>query len=125
MRAAITVLMACSTALVLGITGAGAGPCTQEIMNVSKKLAASDAGTGPTTGNPESTAGNQKGQHPGTSLMSKETQGKAISPNDVQRQSGIKSDASQALERARGLDAQGKEAECMNEVTHARRLAGL
>ena len=94
-------------------------------MNVSKRLAASDAGTGPSTGNPETTAGNQKGQHPGTSLMSKETQDKAISSNDVRRQSGIKSDASQALARARSLDAQGKEAECMNEVTHAKRLAGM
>jgi hypothetical protein len=29
------------------------------------------------------------------------------------------------LERARALDAQGKEAECMNEVRNAKQLAGL
>lgn len=46
-------------------------------------------------------AGDQKGQHPGTSLMSKETKGKASSSQDVQRQTGIKTEASQALERAR------------------------
>jgi hypothetical protein len=125
MKAASKTLFACSTAWLLGIASAGAGPCSQEIMDVTKKLAASDAGSGPTTGNPGATAGDQKGQHPGTSLMSKETQGKATSPKDVQRQSGMKSDASQALERARGFDAQGKETDCMNEVMNAKQLAGL
>ena len=125
MKAASKTLFAIGTAWLLGTASAGAGPCSQEIMDVTKKLAASDAGSGPTTGNPGATAGDQKGQHPGTSLMSKETQGKAISPKDVQRQSGVKSDASQALERARGFDAQGKETECMNEVMNARQLAGL
>jgi hypothetical protein len=124
MRASNIVLMTC-VSLALGTAGASAGPCNQEIMDVTKKLAATDAGTGPSTGHPGPTAGDQKGQHPGTSVISKETQGKATSPQDVQRQSGVKTEASDALERARALDAQGKEAECMNEVRNAKRLAGL
>ena len=92
---------------------------------MTKKLAATDAGSGPSTGNPGAMAGDQKGQHPGTSVISKETAGKATSPQDVQRQSGVKTEASQALERARAFDAQGKETECMNEVGNAKRLAGL
>src|SRR5262245_9939097 len=125
MRAPIIALVVSSSVLVLGGASAGAGSCSQEIVEVTKKLAASDAGSGPTTGSPAPTAGDQAGRHPGTGLISKETQGKATSSTDVQRQSGVKADASQALERARGLDAQGKEGECMNEVMNARQLAGL
>ena len=110
--------------LVLGVGNAAAASCNQEIMDVSKMLVASDAGTGPTTGSPKATAGDQKGQHPGTSLMNKEMAGKAASPEDVQRQSGVKSAASEALERARTFSVQGKEQECMNEVKNARQLAG-
>ena len=124
MRASNIVLITCAT-LALGTASAGAGPCKQEIMDVTKKLATTDAGSGPSTGNPEPMAGDQKGQHPGTSVISKETQGKATSPQDVQRQSGVKMEATHALERARALDAQGKETECMNEVRNAKRLAGL
>ena len=120
---AMTVVTACAM-LVLGTASVAAGPCSQEVADVSKKLAASDAGSGPTIGSPAPIAGDQKGQHPGTSLMSKETEGKAISPQDVQRQSGVKSEASQALERARALDAQGSEAECMSAVKRAKELAG-
>ena len=125
MRASTIALVLTSTAFVLGMGSARAGPCSQEIVDVTKKLAAKDAGTGPTTGTPAPTTADQPARHPGTGLISKETQGKATSPADVQRQSGVKADASQALERARGLDAQGKEAECMNEVMNARQLAGL
>jgi hypothetical protein len=57
--------------------------------------------------------------------MSKETEGKATSAQDVQRQSGVKVEASNALDRARALDAQGNEAECMNEVKKAKQVAGL
>ena len=118
MRASTVVLMTCAF-WALGTANAGAGPCNQEIMDVTKKLAATDAGSGPTTGNPAPMAGDQKGQPSGTSVISKETAGKATSAQDVQRQSGVKADASRALERARALDAQGKEAECMIEVRHA------
>ena len=79
----------------------------------------------PATGSPAPVAGDQKVEHSGTSLMSKETEGKAISPQDVQRHSGVKSEASQALEHARALDAQGSEAECMSAVKRAKELAGL
>jgi hypothetical protein len=124
MRLTETIMVAC-TVLVLGTAHSSAGPCSQQIADVSKQLAASDAGSGPTTGSPAPIAGDQKGQHPGTSLMSKETEGKAISPQDVQRQTGVKSEASQALEHARALDAQGNEAECMSAVKRAKELAGL
>ena len=120
----LALFIAC-TALLLSVGRAGAGPCSQEIADVTKKLAATDAGVGPTTGTPGPIAGDQAGRHPGTGLISKETQGKATSPADVQRQSGVRADASHALERARGLDAQGKEAECIDEVKNARQLAGL
>ena len=124
MRASNIVLMTFAS-LALGTANAGAGPCNQEIMDVTKKLATTDAGSGPSTGKPGSMAGDQKGQHPGTSVISKETEGKATSPQDVRRQSGVKTEASDALERARALDAQGKEAECMNEIRNAKQLAGL
>ena len=123
MRASTVVLMTCAF-WALGTANA-AGACNQEILDVTKKLAATDAGSGPTTGNPGPMAGDQKGQHPGTSVISKETADKATSAQDVQRQSGVKADASRALERARALDAQGKEAECMIEVRNAKQLAGL
>ena len=82
-----TKLMAISaTALALGSVSASAGPCAQQITALSKQLAATDAGSGPTGARPAPTAGDQKGQHPPTSLTSKETEGKATSPEDVQRQ---------------------------------------
>lgn len=124
MRAFNSVLTCC-TIVFLGTASAGAGPCKQEIMEVSKRLAATDAGSGPTTGKPAPMAGDQKGQHPGTTLMSKETEGKATSGQDVRQQSGVKVEASNALDRARAFDARGKEAECMEEVRKAKQVAGL
>jgi hypothetical protein len=99
MRARETALITCITMQLLGIASAAAEPCSQEIMDVTKKLAVSD--------------------------QTAEMLGKGTSSPDAQRQLGVISDASQALERARGLDAQGKEAECMTEVMNARQLAGL
>jgi hypothetical protein len=110
-------------ALLAGVADARAGPCSQQIAEVTKQLAASDAGAGPTKGGPAPTAGEQKGAHPGTGLISKETEGKATSPEDVRRQSGIQAEAGKALERARKLDAEGKEAECMTEVRSAEQMA--
>jgi hypothetical protein len=46
MRASNLALMICAS-LALGTASAGAGPCNQEIMDVTKKLAATDAGSGP------------------------------------------------------------------------------
>ena len=72
--------------------------------------------------------------------MKQQTEGKATSPEDVRRQtagqptaaqqgaSATKSEtpmqASSALDRARVLDGQGKEAECMAAVREAKQLAG-
>ena len=74
--------------------------------------------------------------------MGQETQGKATSPEDVRRQtqgqptvaqqgmagtagtSDKMDQADKALERARALDRQGKEAECMDSVRQAKALAG-
>jgi hypothetical protein len=111
--------------LALGTTSAIAGPCARQINDLTKRLSASDAGAGPTRGRPEQMAGDQKGQHPATSLMSKEAKGRATSPDDVLRQGGIKAEASRALERARKFDAQGKRAACTDAVNKARRLSGL
>ena len=130
-----------SMALFAFAVPASAGPCTTEIDSVAKTLAAKDAGSGPTG----SVAGGMKSsatsgtQHPPTSVMKQQTEGKATSPEDVQRQTAgqptaaqqgsaaTKSDtpmqASSALDRARMLDRQGKEAECMEAVGQARQLA--
>jgi hypothetical protein len=119
----LTKLIAISaTVLALGSVGASAGPCTQQIATLSKQMAASDAGAGPTGTRQAPTAGDQKGQHPATSLMSKETEGKATSPQDVQRQTRIKGEASNALALARKLDAKGRP-ECRDAVNLAERLS--
>ena len=86
----LTTLMATSAALVLGSGIASAGPCAEQISKLSKELTASDVGTGPTRGTPEHTAGEEKGQHPRTTIMGQQSEGRALSPGDVQRQSGIK-----------------------------------
>src|SRR5262245_6776101 len=120
------------------------GPCGTEIENLSKTLAAKDAGSGPTAGAAGSTqtTTSPSGQHPPTSVMRQETEGKATSPEDVRRQTtgqppaaqqgttgsavtaSSPMQASSALERARTLDRQGKEAECMAALREAKQLAG-
>jgi hypothetical protein len=62
----LTTLIATPIVIALGSASASAGPCAQQIEEVTKQLAASDAGTGPTAGSPAPTAGEQKGQHPPT-----------------------------------------------------------
>ena len=121
---------------------ATAGPCTGEIDTLTKTLASKDAGSGPTAGVTGSTpsAASPSGQHPPTSIMRQQTEGKATSPEDVRRQtagqptaaqqgtSGTRADspmqASSALDRARALDQQGKEAECMEAIREAKQLTG-
>jgi hypothetical protein len=121
---------------------ANAGPCSTEIDSVAKTLASKDAGSGPTgsvAGNMQSAA-TSGSQHPPTSIMKQQTEGKATSPEDVRRQTAgqptaaqqgapaTKSEtpmqASSTLDRARVLDSQGKEAECMAAVREAKQLAG-
>lgn len=129
----------------LPIGPAQAGACTGEIANLTMMMAARDAGSGPTSGaaaTAPSPRGTDAAQHPPTGRMSQETQGKAASPEDVRRQTGgqptaaaqaqsgqsagssDKAAASAALERAKGFDQGGKEAECMEAVRDAKRLAG-
>src|SRR5262245_11875834 len=102
MRASSSVLLTCSLFL-LGVAHAEDGPCNQEIMDLTKKLAASDTASGSTT----------------------LTAPLAAAAQDVERRSRARSDASQALEHAHSFDVQGKEAECMTEVMNAKQLAGL
>jgi hypothetical protein len=135
-------LILASMALFAFAASANAGPCTTEIDNVAKTLAAKDAGSGPTgsaAGGMQSAA-TSGSQHPPTSIMKQQTEGKATSPEDVRRQTAgqptaaqqggtaTKSEtpmqASSALDRARMLDQQGKEAECMAAVREAKQLAG-
>ena len=135
-------LILASMALLAFAASANAGPCTTEIDNVAKTLAAKDAGSGPTgsaAGGMQSAA-TSGSQHPPTSIMKQQTEGKATSPEDVRRQTAgqptaaqqggtaTKSEtpmqASSALDRARMLDQQGKEAECMAAVREAKQLAG-
>jgi hypothetical protein len=119
------ILLTTCALLAYGLTPAAGGPCSDQIAQLTKMMASKDAGSGPTTGTSAPVAADQKGQHPGTSLMSKEAEGKAASPADVRRQSGMMGDASAALAYARVLDRQGKEAECMNTVRNAKELGGL
>lgn len=124
MKLPATFMAASGIVIALGSVSATAGPCAEQITALAKQLAATDAGAGPTGAKPAPTAGEQKGQHPPTSLMSKETEGKAISPSDAQRQSRVKTGASDALVLARKLDAQGRP-ECMDAVNLASELSKL
>ena len=88
------------------------------------------------------TGGGAREQHPPTAAMSQATQGGAASPQDVQSQSRGGAAAAQqaqgarrpvsdnlasiqaALSEARNFDQSGKEAECMDAIVRAKRLAG-
>ena len=81
-------------------------------------------------------------QHPPTAAMGQATQGGAASPQDVQNQNrggptaaqqaeGVRrpapdnlASAQSALGQARGHDQAGREAECMDAIQRAKRLAG-
>ena len=124
---------------------AQAGPCSDAIAGLTKTLSAKDAGSGPTDNERSGTTGSisgQHAQHPPTATMNQATQGTATSGQDVQRQTqgqptaaeqaqggsgmarGDQAGASAALARARSLDGEGKEAECMQAVQEAKRLSG-
>ena len=120
----LTTLIATPIVIALGSASASAGPCAKQIEEVTKQLAASDAGTGPTAGSPAPTAGEQKGQHPPTAIMGQQTGSRALSPGDTQRQSGIRTGASNALALARKLDAQDRP-ECKDAVDLADELSKL
>jgi hypothetical protein len=122
MKRAVKLMAISATALALASVSAAAGPCAEQISMLSKQLAASDAGTGPTTGTPAPTAGQEKGQHPPTAIMGQEVESRALSPGDVQRQSGIKTGATSALALARKLDALDRP-ECKDAVDLAQELS--
>jgi hypothetical protein len=131
-----------SVLLLLSLAPANAGPCTDAINSLSKVLASRDAGSGPTVGassHGSTTAQPQAGmtqQHPPTAIIGKETEGRAASPEDVQRQTAgqptaaeqptgtTQQTASEALNRARMLDQKGNETECMAAVQQAKQLLG-
>jgi hypothetical protein len=138
-----TLILASMALFVSGASSAISGPCTTEIDGLTKTLAAKDAGSGPTSGaagRTQEPAGSSA-QHPPTAVMRQETQGKATSPEDVRRQNqgqptvaqqtpgtAVGTDkmdeAAKALARARALDAQGKEAECIDAVRQGKELTG-
>jgi hypothetical protein len=62
------------------------------------------------------------GEHPPTAVMSEATRTQAAPPAPTS--STNTGEASAALNRARMLDQQGKEAECMEAVRHAKQLGG-
>jgi hypothetical protein len=138
-----TFILASTALFALGVASATAGPCTVEIDSLTKTLAAKDAGSGPTSGSVGTqSAARPADQHPPTALMGEEVQSKATSPEDVRRQTAGQPTAAQqgttgaatepsnilaassALNRARALDQEGKEAECMEAVREAKQLAG-
>ncbi len=132
-----------SVLLLLTVAPVNAGPCTDAINSLSKVLASRDAGSGPTAGAApsQSNTGQSQGgttqQHPPTAIISKETEGRAASPQDVQRQTAgqptaaekptsgaTQQTAAEALNRARMFDQQGNETECMAAVQQAKQLLG-
>src|SRR5439155_7721642 len=82
-------LVVAGALLAVPMSNAVAGPCTTEIENVTKLMAARDAGAGPTTG-AGGAAGQQPAdrpaQHPPTEIIGRQTQGKGASPQDAQSQ---------------------------------------
>ena len=59
MERTIKLMAISAAALALGSVSASAGPCTQQITALSKQMAASDAGAGPTGARQVPTAGDQ------------------------------------------------------------------
>lgn len=133
------------------MTGAAmAGTCTSQIDRLSKQLASTDAGMGPTgnsgAGTMEQGAANpvspsaqpQTPTTPATGTMNEASQNKATSAQDVQNQNtgqgtmaeqgsnatpstGGAATATASLERAKQLDQAGDEAACMDEVAKAQK----
>ena len=139
-----SIILANIALLALGVSSATSGPYSNEIDSLTKTLAAKDAGSGPTAGaagGPQPPA-SASSQHPPTSIMRQQTEDRAASPEDVRRQTEGRptaaqqgttgtaartdspSQASSALDRARALDKQGKEAECMEAIREAKQHVG-
>ena len=137
MRTAI----ALSAALSVVSCVAYAGPCTDRISAVEKKLSASDAGSGPTIAAPAETAtpnpGVPKaGETPGTggtAGMNATVGNRAASPSDVRAQTSgqptaaqggasMAKEVSDALARAKAADQSGDAAACGQALDDVERL---
>ena len=134
------IALGASAGCLLMAGSAMAGPCSAQIDQLTKQMAATDAGMGPTGGadamdqaaaNPVSPSGEpQVPTTPATGVMNDASQNKATSPQDVQNQNtGQGTAADQAattaggnqavadsLARARMFEQAGDEAACMDEV---------
>ena len=69
----------------LGVSSATAGPCTTEIDNLVKIIAAKDAGSGPSPGASGATQSRAAppNEHPATAAMSEAAKGTATSAEDA------------------------------------------
>jgi hypothetical protein len=106
----LAALTACG-ALVLDIAAAHAGPCSDEIasLQTAARQLVHNPAAGPSA--PQS-IGAQLGRQP--------------TPESVRRAQGeAQSRLAAALARAGALDAEGKQAQCMQAATEAKRLLGL
>ena len=123
---------------------AGAGP-TAGVASATTGQHPPSAAMGaadPSTSASSAAADSGRPQHPPTAAMNQATQGGAASPQDVQSQNrggltaaqqaeGGRRPASDnlasvqaALSEARGFDQAGREADCMDAIQRAKRLAG-
>jgi hypothetical protein len=147
----ISIALGTGAACLLMAGSAMAGACTSQIDTLTKQLASTDAGMGPTgksgvgsgtldqsTANPVSPSGQaQTPTTPATGTMNQASQNKATSPQDVQNQNtgqqtmadqannatpaGGSPSAAESLERAKKFDQAGDETACMDEVTKAQK----
>lgn len=115
--------------LALGLAAPAAADCSAEIDQITQRLSASDAGSGPTAG-VSAPAGSgavtapQAGEVPGTeatAAMTAATEGRATSPADVQRQTEGEPTAGDAGAAA-GATTSGS-AEVMAKLADARAAA--
>jgi hypothetical protein len=90
-----------------------AGPCTQRLTDLEKSISARQEGAGPALDAPATTGSAVQGLTPG--------QGQGA---NITGQSQGHNQAMQMIQQAKQLDQQGKEAECMEAVREANRLAG-
>lgn len=130
-----------------GRTPSAANPSSQHPPTAAMSQATQGQATSPedvrrqTAGQPTAAQQGTTGtaaQHPPTAVMSEATQGQTVPATTAQHPPtaamteaapgpagpGNTSEASIALGRARELDQQGKEAECMDAVREAKQLAG-
>ncbi len=85
-------------------TAAAAGPCSDRIAELEKSITAKQEGSGPSLSPSASTSGTASGSS-------------GPAPANVAAESQSANAAMQDLQRAKRLDSEGKEAECMQLVT--------